>query len=50
MEITEQEVNYEKYCKLCKHGDKNEFQDPCADCLDMPFNRGSEKPLMFEKS
>lgn len=44
------EVNFEKYCKLCKHCDKEEKYDPCNDCLDYGWNTESIKPLYFESA
>lgn len=43
------EVYFHEYCKMCKHWDKNENQDPCFECLDEPVNQYSHKPLKFEE-
>ena len=41
------EVNFKKYCELCKHKDLDEFKDPCNECLDSPANLYTEKPVKF---
>ena len=43
-------VEFEKYCKNCKHYDKNnEHKEPCNECLDEIINYGTDKPVKFEK-
>ena len=50
------EVDFNKYCKTCKHEEVKEVEDPCNECLDepyegsllqientMPFNKRKEK-------
>lgn len=49
MEYKRHEVDFKKYCKLCKHEDKSDFEDPCNDCLDEPVNDESRKPLYFKE-
>ena len=41
------EVNFKKYCPLCKYYDLNDFENPCNECLTWPTNYGTRKPLMF---
>ena len=41
------EVNFNKYCKLCKHKNIKESESPCDDCLSEPVNTNSEKPVYF---
>ena len=48
MEIIEKIVDFEKYCKYCKHKDDPEYTDPCNCCLDTPANNNSERPIYFE--
>ena len=43
------EVNFEKYCKRCKHEKTNEVKDPCDECLGVPMNLYSEKPVNFKE-
>ena len=43
------EVNYEKYCDICKHADCPEHEDPCFECLDNPLNYYTEKPVKWEE-
>lgn len=49
MEYREKEVDFHKYCPLCKHKDKGEEEDPCYDCLAESFNIDSRKPVYFEE-
>jgi hypothetical protein len=42
-------VDFKKYCKLCKHEKKNDYQDPCNECLEVAAREGSEKPEYFEE-
>lgn len=49
MENTDIIVEFEKYCKTCKHKDLEGFYDPCNDCLDNPVNVNSEKPMYYEE-
>lgn len=41
-------VDFEKYCKDCKHYDKGENEDPCWDCLCNTVNWASHKPTKYE--
>lgn len=43
------EVNFEKYCIICKHADCPEHEDPCFECLDNPLNYCTEKPVKWEE-
>ena len=31
------EVDFKKYCPLCKYSDLNGFENPCDDCLTWPY-------------
>ena len=42
-------VDFNKYCRKCKHRDKHESEDPCWDCLDQGWNEDSHKPIRFEE-
>ena len=42
-------VDYEKYCKTCKHRNLKETEDPCNDCLTWPENEDSRKPILYEE-
>lgn len=44
------EVNYFKYCRLCKHHGKREDEDPCNKCLTQGYNFDSKKPIRFEEA
>ena len=43
------EVRFDEYCKICKHFEKSEAEDPCYDCLNQGWNTDSHKPIMFEE-
>lgn len=43
------EVNFEKYCIICKHAECPEHEDPCFECLDNPLNYCTEKPVKWEE-
>lgn len=52
MEVIEQdyfEVDFLKYCKLCKHKDEADNELPCSICLEHPTNLHSQKPVKYEK-
>lgn len=49
MQIEDKIVEFDKYCKSCKHFTKKESEDPCHDCLNEPTNINSRKPIMYEK-
>lgn len=42
-------VRYDRYCKLCKHWEKNQADEPCNTCLNNPTNEHSRKPVKYEK-
>lgn len=42
------EVNYEKYCGICKYSDCPESADPCFECLDHPLNYCTDRPVNWE--
>ena len=45
-------VQFDEYCSLCKHINKNGNEHPCNECLDEPVNfkeYGSRKPVYFEE-
>lgn len=48
MEYDEKIIDFEKWCKLCKHQDEPEESLPCRDCLDVPVNVNSTKPVKWE--
>lgn len=47
--MTERFVDFEKYCKTCKHKNKGEDEDPCWDCLEIPVREDSRKPEHYEE-
>ena len=49
MRTTEYEVDFEAYCKTCKHSGKPEKEDPCNECLDQCWNEETRKPVYWEE-
>lgn len=45
----EKEVYFDQYCGTCKHADDAESEDCCDDCLSMPSNTDSHKPVKWEE-
>lgn len=45
------EVNFEKWCKKCKHADESEWDEksPCYECLNQGYNIDSTKPVLWEE-
>lgn len=50
METRTKEVRFDKYCRICKHRNVNETDDPCNECLTTGFNIDSRKPIKFEEA
>lgn len=48
MEFIDKFANFKKYCPICKHYEKEGFEDPCNDCLDYPVNQHTTKPVKYE--
>ena len=42
-------VNFEEYCKTCKHVKSKEENDPCFECLQNPVNLYSYRPVNWEE-
>ena len=44
-------VEFEKYCKRCKHynEDEGDPKSKCYDCLNNPVNVDSHKPVNFKE-
>lgn len=51
MEIIDHIVEFDKYCKTCKHINVRDDKgfDPCHDCLNHPANTNSRKPVNYEE-
>ena len=43
------EVGFGKYCKSCKHFEKEEEQYPCCLCLEYTVNEYTDKPVKYEE-
>ena len=43
------EVDFFKYGPRCVHRRLEETEDPCNDCLSIPMNEDSDKPVMFRE-
>ena len=48
MENRELFVEFDKYCKTCKHESLKENEPPCDECLEHPVNLDSHKPYRYE--
>lgn len=48
-DVSLKEVNFKKYCDICKHRKKLEFEDPCNECLEVGMRDETEKPEYFEE-
>lgn len=46
--IVECIVDFEHYCKLCKHKDVLDTDEPCTECLEYGGNTESDRPVLFE--
>lgn len=42
------EVLFDEFCKLCKHYDKDELEEPCCCCLTQSVNLYSHRPVKWE--
>ena len=42
-------VDFSKYCKVCKHKEKDESKWPCNWCLSEPLNYYTDKPIKYEE-
>lgn len=40
-------VNFHEYCNKCIHKEKSGTEQPCDDCLGVPANYNSHKPIKF---
>lgn len=38
------------WCNSCKHKDKEEYEDPCRDCLNEAGSEDSRRPEKYEKA
>lgn len=43
-------VEFELYCKTCKHKDAPSEEDPCDECLGSPVREFSRKPINYKKA
>lgn len=42
-------VNFGTYCKTCKYEELKENEEPCIECLDIPYNEHTNKPVRWEE-
>lgn len=40
-------VVFDQYCPTCKYKTREEYEDPCNDCLTNPVNTDSKKPVNY---
>lgn len=50
MELREKEVYFGTYCDKCTYYNKQEYEDPCDECLNTPMNEYSHRPVCFEEA
>lgn len=48
MEEIYKEVDFEKYCKTCDYEDLAEYEEPCDECLEHPYNTYSRRPVCWK--
>lgn len=48
-EIIYKEVRFDMYCDSCLFKDKKDFEDPCNECLDTPYNEHTRKPINYKE-
>ncbi len=42
-------VEFNVFCKTCKHKELGETKDPCNECLGMPFMPNTSVPAYWEE-
>lgn len=42
-------VEFNRFCKICKHFKIPSIEDPCDECLNVPAREHSYKPVNFEE-
>lgn len=47
--MAERFADFFKYCQMCKYVHLDEHEDPCNDCLSVPVNEDSRKPVRFKE-
>ena len=47
-DIVQVEVDFETYCKICKHKNVLQSDEPCNTCLEQFWNWNSSKPVNFK--
>lgn len=49
MEQEYREVRYDKYCETCEYKNEPEEEGVCDECLHVPINLYSEKPVNWKE-
>lgn len=44
------EVCFYPYCETCEHLKKDESEEPCCDCLEIPVRPNSHRPEYYKKA
>lgn len=44
------EVEFDKYCPMCKYVNYDQEEKPCTECLEHPAGVGTRKPKYFKDS
>lgn len=43
------EVDFETYCKKCKHSETESWDEPCSECLCIAMNEGTFVPDKYKE-
>lgn len=49
MENRDQFVDFDKFCNKCEYFKKEQYEEPCNECLENPINTYSNKPVNFKQ-
>lgn len=47
MDYIFKEVYFDNFCAKCVYKEKEEWEEPCDECLENPVNEYSHKPVKF---
>ena len=52
MNVEKKLIRFDKWCSKCKHYNESEFdpESDCYECLDIPENYQTDKPVRYEKN
>lgn len=49
MDNSNKEVAYALYCKTCENEKKENYTEPCEECLECPVREGTSVPLCYKR-